>query len=999
MKRKVFVGRENELALFRQTLEKLQASQPEAAAYANTFLVYGVGGMGKTALCRRFLEIVEGEFPQLTPLCIDWDLRKNRGSTFTPEELLDRVAGELNRHFVKEMKPYASAKKGIKKVQENIERLLEQKRQTLDTVAKIAGAVAAGTTQNPISGEVVTMGLNLVGRGLSALDEKYLKERAGVGDDMLRLYRDPASGLADTLLDCIGKITAKKRRRLVLLLDTCEWLVPSEEWFMSRFLIPLVEKNPHLVLVFSGRHNPYSQRTVTIEGRSYLIRGMGDYLSHPPQRIDMQVFSWQDIEKYLQETGCEESGEPVIRFVQTFSRGVPYAVDLLGNALVRLGAEAVKEGFGDPEFEKSLRAEASNEGVIRQVSKRFIKYCLNEHENSLDRNRIFGLAVLEDTAPGVLQAVWGVDNTADILEELEARYALFIGGGKLHDVVQDFLQDYLLERDNLLEEIAVPLARKALPIYEQKFCRECETEPVWEDRFREDLWRQALLRLMNAMVWVSADGAVDFFMARSLELFLFNPELVHKLYQPFKKFLAADKKLHQTNRRRLNALVEAVDDFSWYGWSDTDREWGRVIDFCRGALDNWKPEPLHRSLVRLIMGRCYYHLKDNEAALQTLLEQVDGTALEKSGQDKLAAALNDVGERFSLDENNRFFFSPQALKAFDRAVQLNRRKASYLHHLGAMTTLGGNPRQALPYYHEALKLDPKDKYILHGLGSVYYDLGDHEKAIDMYKKAIDIDPKYATPYNGLGSVYRQLGDHEKAIDMFKKAIDIDPKYATPYNGLGNVYYNLGDHEKAIDMYKKAIDIDPKYAYPYNNLGSVYYDLDDHEKAIDMYKKAIDIDPKYATPYNGLGYVFLNLGRFGEAAVQFKKSIALEPNIMAHVNLGIALYRLDDPQKGVEAFEKGLSCAVTSGSPGIHDQLDKVTALAGSEQTGEALDLVKHIAEKQPPAYFLKQFFSDWHLLAAAPRPPRGIHDFIRRARERLHGKLQNSQQPTANEIL
>lgn len=131
MKRKVFVGRENELALFRQTLEKLTASRPEAETYANTFLVYGVGGMGKTALCKRFVEIAEGEFPQLTPLYIDWDRRKNRGSTFTPEELMDTVAGELGRRFTKEMKTYGSAVKGIKKVQEKIEGLLEQKRQTL----------------------------------------------------------------------------------------------------------------------------------------------------------------------------------------------------------------------------------------------------------------------------------------------------------------------------------------------------------------------------------------------------------------------------------------------------------------------------------------------------------------------------------------------------------------------------------------------------------------------------------------------------------------------------------------------------------------------------------------------------------------------------------------------------------------------------------------------------------------------------------------------------
>lgn len=798
MKKKVFVGRENELEQFRYTLKKLQAEHGQEEQYANTILVYGVGGMGKTSLCNKFTDIIESEFPSLVHIDIDWDLCKNRGSTFTSEELLDTVARAFTDLFPKEMKPYLGAKKDIKKEQEKIERLLEQKMQALNTVANTANEVTTVQTGSTALGTVVATGLNLIGKGLSAIDEKYLKEKAGVSGERLRLYKDPVSSLAHRLLDCIATITGKKGKQIVLILDTCELIVREEDWFAGHFLIPLVDGNPGVLLIFSGRYNPYTQRAVVIDGQSLDIRGMADRMSYPPQRIDMQLFSRKDIEKYLKEMEGESPGDNVVDFVQTFSRGVPFAVDLLTNALERLGTERFLTEFGDSDFRDQLKQEITNEAVIWSVSRRFLKYCLDESGNKVDRDRLFSIAILGDTDTGILKVVWDVENPSDILEELQAKYALLIGKGKLHDVVKDFLIDYLMENENLRTEIAKPFAEKALPIYQKKYQEECEEEPVWEDRFREDLWKDALQRLFNAMTWISPNEAVDFFIERSIELFLFNPSLIHKLKEPLDKFLNLEKGIRRKNRRKINAIMKSLDDYAWYTWSDEKGEGLiNVLSFCSNALAEWELEPVHRAILQLIKGRTEYNQKNYEGAFDTLLERVDETPLDKSLRNKLAKSLDDVGKKFSLGHNNLFFFSDKSLKAFDKAVKLNEKNTLYLYHLGAMFYASNNLQKAIKMLQKAIQINPKEAYTLNGLGIVYHKLEDYGEAIDMHQRAIQIDPKLASSFYGLGRVYSSLQDYDKAIEAYQKAIQIDPKDAPPYNGLGYAYLKMNRYTDAI----------------------------------------------------------------------------------------------------------------------------------------------------------------------------------------------------------
>ena len=100
-----------------------------------------------------------------------------------------------------------------------------------------------------------------------------------------------------------------------------------------------------------------------------------------------------------------------------------------------------------------------------------------------------------------------------------------------------------------------------------------------------------------------------------------------------------------------------------------------------------------------------------------------------------------------------------------------------------------------------------------------------------------------------------------------------------------------------------------------------------------------------------------------------------------VFLGIAYYSLDEVKKGKDCFEKGLSCKHKGEN--LYDRLNEVTALLGSEKKDEALSLLGKIAEKPLPGGLLKDFFTDWNILASAPHPPPGSADFITQARHML----------------
>lgn len=420
MNTKIFIGRENELEQFRRTMDTLIQSLGEP--YANTILVYGVGGMGKTELCRKFLEIAKTEYPEVVRIAVNW-LDKKEGCAFTPIELLDVFCAGLEDEFSKEIKPYFNAKKGLKKNKEKIDPLLERDKKLIDTTKPVVSATVTAVTGQPSIGTVVSEGVGFFGTLLSNEIKERLIKKWNVSDEELQLYERPESILVKYLLQCITTITTKRKKKTLIVLDTCELVRRSEAWLMDYFLVPLVDNNPNVVLIYSGRDNTYTLRTVTIDGQIKKVYGFADKLtSHRPIAIDMKLFSEVDIRNYLREKLKQDVPDEMVRFVQTSARGVPYAVDLLTNAMQNMGIKSMIQHFQNAAFQKQLERSISNEDVIKTTVDRFLFY-----SDQVDLTKIYALAILPDRNPDLLREIWQVQNPVDILQMLQSKYAFLLG--------------------------------------------------------------------------------------------------------------------------------------------------------------------------------------------------------------------------------------------------------------------------------------------------------------------------------------------------------------------------------------------------------------------------------------------------------------------------------------------------------------------------------------------------------------------------------------------
>jgi serine/threonine-protein kinase len=174
---------------------------------------------------------------------------------------------------------------------------------------------------------------------------------------------------------------------------------------------------------------------------------------------------------------------------------------------------------------------------------------------------------------------------------------------------------------------------------------------------------------------------------------------------------------------------------------------------------------------------------------------------------------------------------PEAVAAFRRAIDLDR-------------------RYALPYYN---------------LGNgLFQDEKDLNGAVRQYRRALELDPDFAAAHYNLGVALRAKGDQDGARHHFEKAIALDPDDALAHNNLGNILRETGDVDAAILHLRKAIQLDPNFAQAHFNLGLVLQQKNDLDGAIRQCETAVALDPTDAEAHWNLGQYYVAQGEFEKA---------------------------------------------------------------------------------------------------------------------------------------
>jgi tetratricopeptide (TPR) repeat protein len=131
---------------------------------------------------------------------------------------------------------------------------------------------------------------------------------------------------------------------------------------------------------------------------------------------------------------------------------------------------------------------------------------------------------------------------------------------------------------------------------------------------------------------------------------------------------------------------------------------------------------------------------------------------------------------------------------------------------GVALVMDGKYDEAIKAFDKAIQLNPGDAVAYNNRGAAYGQIGNYKQQIDDSNKAIELNPKDAVAYNNRGVAYGELGNHEQEIEDCSKAIELNPNLAVAYYHRGIAYYKLGNRKQAAKDKNKAYALNPKRSW-------------------------------------------------------------------------------------------------------------------------------------------------------------------------------------------
>ncbi|MEI7661043.1 MAG: tetratricopeptide repeat protein [Bacteroidota bacterium] len=152
----------------------------------------------------------------------------------------------------------------------------------------------------------------------------------------------------------------------------------------------------------------------------------------------------------------------------------------------------------------------------------------------------------------------------------------------------------------------------------------------------------------------------------------------------------------------------------------------------------------------------------------------------------------------------------QAIHEFTACVTILPTFTEGYEQLGLANYRIKNTEEALRCYEKALQLNSKMAITYSNLGIIYFERGDFPKAMELYKKAVALDTNFEDGYYNLGSMYGNQGRLDLAVENFKKTLRINPGHAGANYFLGITYRSLNKPELAKEYLDRAGQLDPAY---------------------------------------------------------------------------------------------------------------------------------------------------------------------------------------------
>ena len=324
----------------------------------------------------------------------------------------------------------------------------------------------------------------------------------------------------------------------------------------------------------------------------------------------------------------------------------------------------------------------------------------------------------------------------------------------------------------------------------------------------------------------------------------------------------------------------------------------------------------------------------------------------------------------------------------------NPLSASSLYEQGELYRNQGNLEDAIALYQKTIELDPDFSWAYHQLGDIFSQQNNPTEAIVVYGQAIALNPNFSWSYHNLGMALIQQKQWDQAILAYSKAIEINPNFCWSYYYLGEAFYQQQNWQKSVNAYFQAWKQNPDLLESINQIGAILQtqikkgldpvindycsvvnessknkllpiDFELYIKlaeiliqknygfaALIFYQIALQIQPNNLDISQKIETILEQKKVLDQEVEKCRDAVQHKPNDpQVYYNLGMALYRNQQPDKAVFAYLKFLEL-----KPDLYlwNYQNIVDLIATQNQIVTAINIVNQAIKKDPDSsiYYL-----------------------------------------------
>jgi tetratricopeptide (TPR) repeat protein len=903
-----FVGREEQIARFRQNLELPFLD----CQYRFIFNVFGPGGVGKTLLLRQFCQIAaNAKF---------LSVYTNELETSIPAVMaclarqLEQQGYRLNT-FTESYHVY------------------QQKQQQLAAAGDLPQGFSAFLPDVTAAADVCLQ-LQIPGTAvfLEYTDKEteatqtqrasYLNKKIHNKEE-LRLLQEPVAVLTPLFLQDLWQVA--ENTNIALFFDTYD----RTETFLDPWLREILDGRygdvpPNILLVIAGRQKLHQDSWTRYENSI--------------EYLHLESFTEREAKQYLCHKGIHDS--QTIDAIVRLSEGLPVL-------LATLAAETPQD-VSQVVDTRSAASRRDNTNAL--VIERFLKSLKQPKQ----RQGVLSAAIPRYLHREILAQLRGEQEADELLEWLKQMpfvTAVYPHGWAYHETIKTLILRYQRLSSpqtwtQLHEKLAAyydSLANQLQLDERQKWCH-----PIWQSHKLNALYHRLcqctqknlplacnefLLALQNQYEFACSWAEIILQAGKDTDAVEVQ-RWGEKLLQGLK---ALKKQDYEVTATMLTALIEQ---------GKLDAKWRAVALSFRGAIyyQNKNYEEALKdlkqaataveatlTLANLVRGSIYIEQRRYSEAIKNFdqlvaADPLNVRAIAQRGytyylMKQYQQAIQDFDRAIAVDPNDTWArmqrgYNNILLQRYEEAIQdldcllaINSNNLSAVVLRGIAYYLLARYSQAVSDFNCSLSLQPNHIKLLLLRGAAYYLLQRYSEATEDFScvlkqnpdqiqalvlraatyqlmecyveaildfdRAIELEPTHQWAIALRGQTYRQIQDYTKALQDFDRAIDLDANDIQTIINRGETYQLMGNYEKALKDFHRAIALNPNHSGAITSRGEIHQLMKLYQQALQDFDRAIELDPNYTRAIICRGETYQLMGRYEQALQDFNAAMKIK----------------------------------------------------------------------------------------------------------------------------